>query len=98
MELEKDTNFKTLKISNADKGIYMYTYWSENKLKRKKYNFRYVIFWSIKAQSILCSYKWEDRMEADFQDWKKNELMLLPNANAINLVLLFVAMLSLSIK
>lgn len=27
MELEQDTNFKTLKISNADKGIYMYTYW-----------------------------------------------------------------------
>ena len=32
MELEQDTNFKTLKISNADKGIYMYTYWSENEL------------------------------------------------------------------
>lgn len=32
MELEQDTNFKTLKISNADKVIYMYTYWSENKL------------------------------------------------------------------
>ena len=32
MELEQDTNFKTLKISNADKVIYMYTYWSENEL------------------------------------------------------------------
>ena len=27
MESDQDTNFKTLKISNADKGIYMYTYW-----------------------------------------------------------------------
>ena len=26
MELEQDNNFKTLKICNADKGIYMYTY------------------------------------------------------------------------
>ena len=32
MELEQDTNLKTLKILDADKGIYMYTYGSENKI------------------------------------------------------------------
>lgn len=37
-------------------------------------------------------------MAADFEDWKKNELMLLLNANAINLLLFFVAMSSLSIR